>query len=137
MYGGSCATNQDQSKPQSGPIQTTIRTNPNHRVIYLGTNNLPSNKESTDISSEIADLALKLNSETRQVSNSNLTTRNYQYHKKVLEVKQHLKVFLPRGNINAIDHGNNVHIHDLNGSKVHLNLTGNKVYQIFYIGSLY
>ena len=23
MYGGSCATNQDQSKPQSGPIQTT------------------------------------------------------------------------------------------------------------------
>ena len=77
MYGGSCATNQDQSKPQSGPIQTTIRTNPNHRVIYLGTNNLPSNKESTDISSEIANLALKLNSETCQVSNSNLTTRNY------------------------------------------------------------
>ena len=69
MYGGSCATNQDQSKPQSG--------NPNHRVIYLGTNNLPSNKESTDISSEIANLALKLNSETCQVSNSNLTTRNY------------------------------------------------------------
>ena len=45
----------------------------------------------------------------------------------MLEVNQHLKVFLPRGNINAIDHGNNVHIHDLNGSKVQLNLTGNKV----------
>ena len=65
-----------------------------------------------------------------QVSVSNLTTRNYQYRKKALEVNQHLKGLC----------------HEKNGcTRLHLNLKGNKIfteslqkqYQIFYIDSLY
>ena len=65
--------------------QLTIRTNPDHIVIRVGTNNLSSKKVSAEISSTIVDLALKLKSDTCQVSVSNLTTGNNQYRKKALE----------------------------------------------------
>ena len=61
-----------------------------------------------------------------QVSFSSLTTRNDQYREKALEVNQHLKV-LSRKNINIIDHENIITVRHLNGSKLHLNLKGNKV----------
>ena len=83
--------------------------------------------------------------DTCQVSVSNLTTRNYQYRKKALEVNQHLKGLCHEKNISIIDHGNTITIRHLNGSRLHLNLKGNKIfneslqkqYQIFYIDSLY
>ena len=54
--------------------QPTIRTIPDHIVIDVGTNDLPSKKKSGEISSDIVDLALKLISDTCQGSVSNLTT---------------------------------------------------------------
>ena len=54
--------------------QPTIRTNPDHEVIHVGIKDLSSKKESTEISSAIVDLALKLRSDACQVSVSNLTT---------------------------------------------------------------
>ena len=130
MYGGLCAVYyQEQSRSYSysrSDKQSFIK------------------KESAEISSAIVDLALKLKSDTCQVSVSNLTTRNDQYRKKALEVNQHLKVLCREKN-NIIDHGNTITIRHLNGSKLHLNLKGNKIllkslqkqYQIFYIDSLY
>ena len=44
--------------------QPTIRTNPDHIVIHVSTNDLPSKKESAEISSAIVNLALKLKSDT-------------------------------------------------------------------------
>ena len=73
-------------------------------------------------------IALKLKSDTCQVSVSNLTTRNDQYRKKALEVNQHLKVLCREKNINIIDHGNTITIRHLNGSRLHLNLKGNKFF---------
>ena len=109
--------------------QTTIRTNPDHIVIYLGTNDLSSKKESAGISSAIVYLTLKLKSGTCQVSVSNLTTRNDQYRKKALEVNQHLKVLCREKNINIIDHTKTITIrHHLNGCRLHLNLKGNKIF---------
>ena len=58
--------------------QPTIRTNQGHIVIRVGTKDLSSKKESVENSSAIADLPLKLKSETCQVSVLNLTTRNDQ-----------------------------------------------------------
>ena len=51
-----------------------------HIVVHVGTNDLLSKKELTDIFSTIVDLALKLKSNTCQVSVSNLTTQNNQHH---------------------------------------------------------
>ena len=62
--------------------QPTIRTTPDHIVIHVGTNDLSSKKESAEISSAIVDLDLKLKSDFRQVSVSNLTTGSDQYRKK-------------------------------------------------------
>ena len=49
-----------------------------HKIIHVATNDLTSKKESTEISSNIKDLALKLKPDTFQVSLSNLTARNDQ-----------------------------------------------------------
>ena len=106
----------------------TIRTNPDQIVIYDGTSDLSSKKESAEISSAIVDLALNLKSDACQVSVSNLTTRNDQYRKKELEVNQHLNVLCREKNINIIDHGNTITIRHLNGSRLHLNLKGNKIF---------
>ena len=56
--------------------QSTIRTNSDCKVIHVGTNDLSSKKESTEVSSAIVDLALKLKSDTFQILVSHLTTRN-------------------------------------------------------------
>ena len=108
--------------------QPTIRTNPDHIVTHVRTNDLSLKKESAEISSAIVDLALKLKSDTCQVLVSNLTTRNDQYRKKELEVNQHLKVLCREKNINIIDHRNTITIRHLNGSRLHLNLKSNKVF---------
>ena len=108
--------------------QPTIGNNPGHIVIHVGTNDLSSKKESAEISSAIVELALKLKSDTCQVSVSHLTTQNDQYRKKALEVNQHLKVLCREKNINIIDHGNTIIIRHLNGSRLHLNLKGNKIF---------
>ena len=108
--------------------QPTLRTNPDHIVILVGTNDLSSKKESAEISSVIVDLALKLKSDTCQVSVSNLATRNDQHHNKASEVNQHFKALCREKNINIIDHGNIVTVCHLHGLRLHLNLKGNKVF---------
>ena len=45
-------------------VQQTIISNPNHIVTHVGTNDLSSKKESTEISTAIVGLALKLKSDT-------------------------------------------------------------------------
>ena len=107
--------------------QPTIRTNPYHRVIQVGTNDLPSHKVSAKITSDIMDLVLKLESDACQVSVSNVTTRNDQHREKALEVNQHLKVLCREKNINVIDNGNTITVRHLNGSKLHLNLKDKKI----------
>ena len=117
----------NKNKCMEDYAQPTIRTNPDYKIIHVGTNNLSSKKESTETSSAIVDLVLKPKSDTCQVSVSNLTTRSDQYRKKALEVKQHMKVLCREKNINVIDYGNTITVRHLNGSKLHLNLKENKV----------
>lgn len=71
--------------------QPTIRTNPEHIVIHVGTNNLLSKKESAEISRDMVKLVLKLISDTFQVSVPNLTAGNDQYRKKALEISIYSK----------------------------------------------
>ena len=72
---------------------------------------------------------LSFETEIRHLSGSfsNLTTRKDQYRKKALEVNQDLRVLCRQKNINIIDYGNTITVRHLNGSKLHLNLKGNKV----------
>ena len=107
--------------------QPTIRTRPDHIVIHVATNNLPSKKDSAEISSDIVGLALKLISDTCQILVSNLATRNDQHCKKASEGNQPLKVLYREKNINIIGHGNTITVRHLNCSKVHLYLKDNKV----------
>ena len=108
-------------------VQPTIRTRPDHIVIHVATNNLPSKKDLAEISSDILGLALKLKSGTCQILVSNLATRNDQHCKKALEGNQPLKVLYREKNINIIGHGNTITVRHLNCSKVHLYLKNNKV----------
>ena len=108
-------------------VQPTIRTRPDHIVIHVATNNLPSKKDLAEIYSDILGLALKLKSGTCQILVSNLATRNDQHCKKALEGNQPLKVLYREKNINIIGHGNTITVRHLNCSKVHLYLKNNKV----------
>ena len=49
--------------------QPTIIANPDPTVIYVGVNNLPIKKESTEKSSQIMNLGLKFKLDTCQISN--------------------------------------------------------------------
>ena len=66
-----------------GYMQPTFRTNPDNVVIQIGTNDLPSKKESTEYSNEIVNLALKLKSGTSRIS-----IPNGQYHRQTLEERK-------------------------------------------------
>ena len=90
----------------------TIRGNPNHIVIHVSKYNIPSQKLSVAISSKIVDLALKLKSETCQISISNLATRNGQYCRKALKLNKHLKVMCRKNNVNIIDYRNTRYLYE-------------------------
>lgn len=90
-------------------------------MIQIGTNDLPSKKESTEYSNEIVNLALKLKSGTSRIS-----IPNGQYHRQT-EVNQHLQVMYQEKDISITDHGNAVIVRNLIGSKLNLHLRGNKV----------
>ena len=91
-------------------------------MIQIGTNDLPSKKESTEYSNEIVNLALKLKSGTSRIS-----IPNGQYHRQTLEVNQHFQVMYQEKDITITDHGNAVIVRNLIGSKLNLHLRGNKV----------
>ena len=107
--------------------QSTTRENPNHILIHVGTNDLPSRRQPDVIAEDIIQLALKLKTNSCDVSISNIVTRNDQYKKKASAVNDKLKNLCKEKNLHYIDHSNSIDTRHLNGSKLHLNVKGTKI----------
>ena len=107
--------------------QPTARENPDHILIHVGTNDLPSRRQPDVIAEDIIQLALKLNTNSSDISISNIVTRNDQYKKKASAVNDKLKNLCREKNLHYIDHSNSIDTRHLNGSKLHLNVKGTKI----------
>ena len=107
--------------------QPTIRENPDHILIHVGNNDLPTRRQPDVIAKDIIQLALKLKTNSCDVSISNIIARNDQYRKKASAVNHKLKDLCKEKNLHYIDHSSSINTRHLNGSKLHLHIKGRKI----------
>ena len=104
-------------------VRPTIRENPDHIILHLGTNDLTTNSPPEKVAESVIDLASSLKSNSCSVAISNITVRNDRYRKKVVQVNRHLKTLCIERNFELITQNIITEKH-LNGSKLHLNKRG-------------
>ena len=108
-------------------VKPTIRENPDHIILHVGTNDLSTNIPTEKVAESIVDLASSLKSSACTVAISNITVRNDRYRKKVSQVNKHLKTLCMEKNFELITHENKITERHLNGSKLHLNKRGTAI----------
>ena len=97
--------------------------NPDHVVIDVGTNDLPSEKSAETIATSVLNLARQVLSEKRSVSG--IIPRNDKWNNKVCEVNSCLKSLCDEMKIDFMDNSKNINPRrHLNNSKLHLNTKG-------------
>ena len=102
-------------------VTPTIRENPNHIILHIGTNDLTTNILTEKVSESIIDLASSLKLSSCSVAISDITVRNDRYRRKVAQENMHLK------NFELISYKNIITEKDLNESKLHLNKIGTPI----------
>ena len=109
-------------------MKPSIRTQPNHFILHVGTNDLISNSPSEEIARNIVNLTSEMKSENSDVSISTIITRTDkpELNKKGTEVNNHLKEMCKERNIFLIDNTKRIKPNHLNSSKLHLNKKGDK-----------
>ena len=110
-------------------MKPSIRTQPDHFILHVGTNDLTSNTPSDEIARNIINLASEMKSEKSDVSISTIITRadKPELNKKGVEVNNHLKEMCKEKNIFIIDNSKRIKPNHLNSSKIHLNKKGDKI----------
>ena len=108
-------------------LKPSLRQNPDHVVLHVGTNDLDSDKDPELIAKSIVDLASTVKKDTCEVTISNIVVRNDKFKKKAEEVNAHLAVLCVQRNILLIDHAKTIKPQHLNKSKLHLNVKGSKI----------
>ena len=97
---------------------------PDHVILHCETNDLNSNRTSSQIAREIIDPALSLKSDKNKISISLLTPRSDKLNNKASEVNNGLINMCSHRNIAYIDHSSSIQQNHINESKVHLNRYG-------------
>ena len=110
-------------------LKPSIRENPDHFVLHVGTNDLDSERSPDLIAKSIVDVASSLNTKKHDVTISNIITRNDRFMAKAHEVNQCLTEICFESNFLLIDHSKTLKLHHLNGSKLHLNRRGTPILQ--------
>ena len=110
----------DHAKP------TVQDFDPDH--ITLWTNDLNSDRTSSQIAKEIIDLACSLKSDKNRISISLLTPGSDKLNNKASEVNNRLINMCSHRNITYINHSSSIQQNHINESKVHLNRYGTIVF---------
>ena len=108
-------------------VRPTLRENPDHIIIHIGTNDLASNTPAEKVAESIIDLASTLNSDSRSVAISSIIMRNDKHRKKVAQVNRSLKRLYQENNFELINHENTITERYLNGPKLRLNKRGTTI----------
>ena len=72
-------------------VQQTLRENPDHIIIHVGTIHLASNAPAEKVAESIIGLASTLKSDSCSVAISSITIKNGKHRNKVAQVNQSLK----------------------------------------------
>ena len=96
---------------------------PDHIILHCGTNDLNSDRTSSQIAREIIDLAIS-KSDKNKISISLLTPRSDILNNKASEVNNRLINMCSHRNTVYIDHSSSIQQNHINESKVHLNRYG-------------
>ena len=115
-------------------IKPSLREDPNHFILYIGTNDITkASKFEELIAEEILELALKLKSETHEVSISNVIVRRGKWSAKVQKLNEHLKQPCRKYNFFLKDNCKFIKIHHLNKIGIHLNKKGGTVLGMSFV----
>ena len=99
--------------------------NPEHVVLHVGTNDLPSVKPTDSIARSIITLAQEVIAEKRSVSISSIIPRNDKWNNKVFEENSCLEKLCDDAKIGYLDSSISINPRrHLNNSKMHLNTKG-------------
>ena len=105
----------------------SLRENPDHIIIHVGTNDLALNTAAKKVAESIIDLASTLKSDSCSIAISSITVRNDKHRNKVAQVNRSLKRLYQEKNFELINHENTSTERHLNGSKLHLNKRGTAI----------
>ena len=109
----------------------SIRDEPDHLIIHVGTNDLNLEKSSKSIAELIVDFAMSLKTESNYVSVSNSLL-----NQKGSEVNSHFKDLCKDRNLYLIDNIKKFRSHHLNKGKLHLNRKESKLLNDTFIRQL-
>ena len=99
------------------------KNNPDHIILHVGTNDIPTSKDPLAIVQSIVDLAKNVMTQDGSVTISGIILRNDQWNNKVREVNDSLARMCENDNISFIDHCKSIDPRkNLNNSKLHLNV---------------
>ena len=99
------------------------KNNPDHIILHVGTNDIPTSKDPLAIVQSIVDLAKNVMTQDGSVTISGIILRNDQWNNKVREVNYSLARMCENDNISFIDHCKSIDPRkNLNNSKLHLNV---------------
>ena len=111
-------------------VKPTMRDlNPNQIILHVGTNDLNSEKTSSQIANSIIDLRNSLKTDNNDITRSLIGPRADNLNNKANEVKNRLVNMCNQRNIRFINHSDDIqperHVND---SEVHLNRYGTIVF---------
>ena len=107
-------------------VKPAIREeNPDHIILHIGTNDIPTDQTPIQICNNIINLASSLKENDIKVTISSIVQRNDEHNHKVLLVNEYLGKICSNVGFEFISHDNiNLSIH-LNTSELHVNRKGN------------
>ena len=110
-------------------VKPSLRSNPDHFILHVGTNDLLSDKSSEEIARSIIDLATSIKNEKHDVSISKIIIQadDKKLEEKRCEVNRFLGKLCKEKNYYLIDHSTRIKRNHLNKGKLHLNKKKYKV----------
>ena len=110
-------------------LKPSLRENPDHFVLFVGTNDRDSDRSPNLIAKSILDVASRLKTGKHDVNISNIIRRNDRFMAKANEVNRCLIELCLQRKFLLIDHSKTLKSQHFNGSKLHLNRRGTPILQ--------
>ena len=105
-------------------IKPSLKYDPDAIIIHIGTNDLRTEKEPTQIADEIINLALAVKTDENEVSTSAILPRNDELDDKGKMVNDVLKIKCSKYAIGFMSNSNFIPNLHLNSNRLHLNFKG-------------
>ena len=107
-------------------VKSTREKQPAQIIIHVGTNDLPSNKNSDEVVNEIVEFAISIETNENNVVVSGIVSRKDRFNNKTKEVNENLKDKCEKHNLQLMQHNKINPFCRTNAKGLHLNCYGEK-----------